>query len=83
MPYQLVKDTVSRDTVEALQQLLDGAKEGNIVGLAFAAALKNRRYVTNVAGTCYRDATAARGMVATLDDELAMIIQGRMDDETR
>lgn len=82
-PYLLVKDTVSRDTVEALEQLLAAAKEGHITGLAFAAALKNRRYVTNVAGTLYRDATTARGMVATLDDELAAIVQGRQDSETR
>jgi hypothetical protein len=83
MPYQLIRDAVSRDTVEALEQLLVAAQEGQIVGLAFAAALKNRRYVTNVAGTLYRDATLARGMVATLDDELSAIVQGRTDDETR
>lgn len=83
MPYQLVRDNVSRDTVEALQQLLAGAQEGHITGVAFAAVLKNRRYVTNVAGACYRDATLARGMVATLDDELAALVQNRTEDETR
>lgn len=83
MPYQLVKDYISRDTVEALQQLLAGAQSGHITGVAFAAALKNRRYITNVAGTCFRDATAARGMVATLDDELSELIHDRDPDETR
>lgn len=83
MAYRLVKDFVSRDTVEALSQLLDGARAGDVTGLAFAATLKGRRYVTNVAGNCFREATAARGMVAALDDELAGIVQGRMDNETR
>lgn len=83
MAYSLVKDTVSRDTIEALQQLLDGAKEGNITGIAFAVTLKNRRYLTDVAGACFRDATATRGMVAALDDELAAIVQQRSENETR
>ena len=79
MPYQLVRDGVSRDTVEALEQLLEGARGGDIIGIVFAAALKNRRYVTNVAGSLFRDATTARGMVATLDDELSAIVQGRTE----
>lgn len=83
MPYQLVKDTVSRDTLEALEQLLLGAREGHITGIAFAVTLKNRRYITNVAGACYRDATATRGMIRALDDDLSIIIQGRAETETR
>lgn len=83
MAYQLVKDFVSRDTIEALEQLLKGARDGDITGLAFAAALRNRRYVTNVAGTCYRDATAARGMIRALDDELSELVHGRSPEETR
>lgn len=83
MPYLLVKDSVSRDVIEALEQLLEMARTGDVTGLAFAAALKGRRYVTNVAGTCFRDATSTRGMVATLDDELAAIVQGRSDSDTR
>lgn len=83
MPYQLVRDSVSRDTVEALTQLLEGAKSGDITGIAFGAFLRNRRYITNVAGTCYHNATTARGMVAALDDELARIVDSRSDSETR
>lgn len=83
MVYQLIKDTVSRDTVEALSQLLEGAKDGQITGIAFAVTLKNRRFVTNVAGNCFRDATATRGMIQALDDELAAIVQQRTENETR
>lgn len=83
MPYQLIRDTISRDTVEALKQLLEGALTGQITGVAFVATLKTRRYLTNVAGACYRDATAARGMLRSLDDELSAIVQERTEDETR
>lgn len=83
MAYQLIKDTISRDVVSALEQLLEGARNGDVTGLAFAAALRGRRFVTNVAGTCFRDATNARGMIATLDDELSDIVQGRSESETR
>ena len=37
MPYQLVRDTISRDTVQALRQLLELAERGDLtveVGLA-------------------------------------------------
>jgi hypothetical protein len=83
LPYHLIRDTVSRDTVEALRQLLQGAEDGQITGIAFAVTLKNRRFLTNVAGSCYRDATAARGMIRALDDELSALVHGRTEDETR
>ena len=83
MPLDLVKDHISRELVEALKQLLHGAEAGQITGIAFAVALKNRRYLTNVAGTCYREPTIARGMVAALDDELSEIVRGRTEAEIR
>lgn len=83
MPYELIRDTVSKDTVQALEQLLEAARTGDVTGIAFAAALKRRRYITNVAGTCFRYPTFARGMIGALDDELSSIIQGRDQDETR
>lgn len=81
--FDLVRDIVSRDTVEALEQLLGAARSGDIIGIAFAAALKRKRYITNVAGTCYRNPTFARGMLGALDDELSVLIQARGQDETR
>ena len=83
MPYRLVRDAVSRDTVEALEELLEGAKSGEVTGIAFAVTLKRSRYLTNVAGLCYKNPTFARGMVASLSDELAGLVHGRDPQETR
>lgn len=73
--YQLVRDHISRDTVEALQALLHLAEAGTVTGIAFAAVMKRRKYVVNVAGEAFRDPTFARGAVAALDDELREIVQ--------
>lgn len=76
MTYQLVRDHISRDTIEALQALLLLAQSGTVTGIAFAAVMKRRKYLVNVAGEAYRDPTFARGAVAALDDELREIVQG-------
>ena len=83
MTYQLVHDHISRDTVEALETLLEGAKSGDVTGIAFAATLRRNRYVTNVAGMCYKNPTFARGMVGALIDELAGLVHGRDPLDTR
>lgn len=76
-PYRLVPDHISTDTVECLEQLLDGARRGQIIGLAFAAMLKRREYIVNTAGTAHDSPTFARGMVAALDDSLSNRIHHR------
>lgn len=83
MPYRLVPDNISHDTVEALQTLLSLAKEGEVTGLAFVATMQKMRYITNVAGYCYRHPTHARGMTAFLSDQLAGLVHAREFNETR
>ena len=83
MAYELVKDVVSRDTVEALETLLAGAKSGQITGIAFACTMPKMRYFTNVAGACYRNPTFARGMIGALNDELAALVHGHDPQGTR
>lgn len=83
MPYKLVKDYISRDVIEALEILLGGAKRGDVTGIAFVCTLTKQRFITNVAGLCHRHPTFTRGMVASLDDELSEIVQGREPNETR
>lgn len=75
-PFILVPDTVSRDTVKCLETLLEGARKGEVIGIAFAAMLKKRAYITNAAGEAFRNPTFSRGMVATLDDQLARQVRG-------
>jgi hypothetical protein len=83
MPYRLVADRISHDTVEALETLLAGAKSGEVTGIAFACTLRKSRYITNVAGHCYTNPTFARGMVAFLSDQLAGLTHQRDPTETR
>lgn len=83
MPYQLVHDYISRDTVDALRLLLKGAEEGDVTGIAFACTLRKNRYITNVAGLMYKNPTFARGCVVALDDELSSIVHARDPEDTR
>lgn len=82
-PHTLVRDHVSRDTVEALEQMLAKASSGQIIGIAFVAMLKRRRYLVNVAGEAFRDPTYARGAVCALDDELKGLVNGSTGPEAQ
>lgn len=70
-PFRLIPDNISTNTVECLEQLLDQARRGEIIGLAYAAMLKQRAYIVNTAGEAHRNPTFSRGMVAALGDSLA------------
>ena len=69
-PFTLVPDNLSSDTVECLEQLLERARRGEVIGLAFAAMLRKRNYIVNSAGEVHRNPTFGLGMVRVLDDEL-------------
>lgn len=83
MPYRLIPDNISHDTIEALETLLELARAGEVTGIAFACALPRSKYITNLAGHCYRHPTLARGMVMTLSDQLAGLVHERDQLETR
>lgn len=78
-PFLLIPDTVSHDTVECLRVLLDQARRGQVIGIAYAVMLKKRAYITNTAGEAHRNPTFSRGMIATLDDQLASNVRGGHD----
>lgn len=61
---------VSRDTVECLRALLQQAEKGEVIGVAYAAMHKKRRYTVHTCGEAHRNPTFCRGMLAALDDEL-------------
>ena len=73
----LVPKQADEQTVKALAQLLHLAVEGQVVGLAFCAAMRERRYFVDTAGMAHDNPTFARGMVGALDDHLADLIGGR------
>jgi hypothetical protein len=81
-PFTLIPDVISTDTVECLEQLLDGARRGEVVGLAFAAMLRRRAYIVNTAGEAHRNPSFSRGMVAALDDQLSHRVHRPHDSAT-
>jgi hypothetical protein len=67
---------VSNDTIQCLEALLKMARDGEVIGVAYCAMHKKRRYVVHSCGEAYRNPTFTRGMLAALDDELSQRIQG-------
>lgn len=82
MPVQLIHDTISRDTNEAIVLIKELVDSGEAVGLFFGLRFRGGRYIVNVAGRCASDPTYTRGMVGALDDELSRMIQGKADSDT-
>ena len=78
----LIHDHISRDTVEAAEQILAGVKAGSVVGIAFVLVLKRRKFMVNCAGVAAENPSETRGMVCALDDELQRMVQGRADSNT-
>jgi hypothetical protein len=75
-PFTLIPDKLSVDTVEVLETLLQHARAGEVIGIAFAAQLRRRAFIVNTAGEAHRNPVFARGMVAALDDELGQRMRG-------
>lgn len=73
---KLIPDSLPTDTIECLQQMLEQAKAGELIGVAFVAIIKRRGYIANFAGEVSRNPTFARGMLRTLDDQLGQRIGG-------
>jgi len=69
-PFRLVPDTLSHDTIACLESLLESARSGKIIGIAFCAMYKRREFIVNAAGEAHRNPAFARGMVTYLQDEL-------------
>lgn len=69
-PFTLVGDTVSTDTIEALEQILEAARSGEVIGIAFGVMLKSRRFYVNTAGEAHRNPGFSLQMARMLDDQL-------------
>lgn len=64
--FGLAEDTISHETVEALETLLDKAKRGDVIGIAFTVMNKQRSYNANTAGELHRNMTFAIGTLLVL-----------------
>jgi len=69
----------SEDTIGCLQELLAEAVRGDLVGLAFAAQYRRRKYVVEATGEAHRNPTFAAGMVAVLGEALSRRAWGEPD----
>jgi hypothetical protein len=68
-PLRLVPPYISEATIHECQDLLDAAKRGDLVGIAFIAIGK-REYHVNAVGQASERPTLTRGMIRVLDDLL-------------
>lgn len=50
--------------------MLDDAKKGELIGMAFAALYRDRQYTVDTTGEAHTDPTFARGMLCALYDLL-------------
>jgi len=69
-------DRLSGDSVEALEFLLAKARNGEVVGLAYIAQLKRKRFVVDTAGAANIDPIQFIGMASMLTDDLIRRAKG-------
>lgn len=56
--------------------MLADARRGDLIGVAFAAIYRQRRYVVDTTGEAHRDPLITRGMVMDLSDLLGELARG-------
>ena len=66
---------VAHDTILVLEQLLDDARKGELVGITFAALYSHRGYCAKATDDLRENPTFARGCVAALDDERRRLVE--------
>lgn len=62
------------ETVSALEELLEEAKAGRLVGLAVVMLWLPTRCTAKIVGSAWEHPTYCRGMLDNLDDQLSAII---------
>lgn len=67
---------MSLDTVGCLEELLDDARRGELLGIAFAALYGDHYYVVDATGGARTEPTYSRGMIRRLDDLLGKLERG-------
>ena len=67
---KLTPRVVNDATVDALSALLEDAKAGKLLGLAYVALLDQDRYTADLIGSVNDHKLLARGLCAALEDTL-------------
>jgi hypothetical protein len=71
MPVVLLRPPVSKETVQALEELLEQARTGHIRGLAYVAFEPRGEYTADVTGLAADNLTLTRGALLMLGNKLA------------
>lgn len=66
----------SGDSVEALEFLLTKARNGEVIGLAYIAQLKRKRFLVDTAGNANANPVEFLGMSILLTDDLTQRAKG-------
>lgn len=69
-PFQLIQMHPSNDVVETLEYLLQEARDGRVIGIAYGAILKRRAYFVDAAGEAHRNPMFGIGIANVLVREL-------------
>lgn len=69
----LVRPAVSVETIDALLFLLEEARAGRVLGVAWVAVHAGRRFTGDAVGETRTHPTFTRGMLRVLDDELGKL----------
>ena len=64
------------DVIEALEYLLDEARKGHLIGIAYGAMFRRRHYIVETAGEAHRNPLFALGVIDILEDELRARVRG-------
>lgn len=82
MTTRLLHTTISHDTLQCVEALVDGVKTGDIVGAAIGIIYKRKRYSVTLCGEARHDPTYTRGVVGAIEDELRDLIHERSQGDT-
>lgn len=81
-PFTLIKIDISNETVEALEYLLQEARAGNLIGIAYGAALRGKDYFVDTAGEAHRNPMFGLSIASVLWRRLSDLEMGSAESRT-
>ncbi len=76
-PHGLVREFISKETIQCAQHLHDGSEAGVVIGAVIGYLYTRRRYGIAICGEAQADPTWARGVLGAIEDELRDMIHER------
>lgn len=70
----LLETPRSHETIRALEELLEAARNGKVRGIAYAAFTGPRSYIADAVGAAAKDPTYARGALLMLGQKLGQTV---------